>query len=764
MIEKYSNVNRKALQQERIAICPDFECKYIKKVKPLIFGIIGFHKYPTCSKHKIPLVFVDEYIGNYLRAISACLFDHSSLPPMQLLNLFKKEAPNRLKTLVYAYLYCGPIARGALIVPHYMDGLSRGYLKLLSRRQRKSIKSERDNKYKTLRLGIKEIEQQYARFLKKLREKSEELYDLRDINSITAKEHVLIKTWLNNYLKKIQNVLANEPTMNEESENSQSLSLKKASFDKILHADTCLLLLGKEPTIIPKKISPFELYSAYQHFLDAGLCSELTKTDVKSLVEINFDEKSSINVEKSATKNMDTFIKLNLDKSPDMKKKQRFMGKSEKKIYKTKDFTDELIEELSKHPNSMFELNPERNLRRQKGFTMKELSILWDHTSDFVSKKLRRKKHNPKYIFPDEDLLDLILKIKTKYGIQANQCLDLIDAHRKGDLSLEPFILAIRNELGNISDEIPVTLDEIALLFGFSRGHIVRIRANSDFLIDKERLDILQKNCKVLLRKKAENISKIISKYKERNPNLPDYAGQQYTIENPDLFNNIFNNPETLYWFGFLCADGYLTQDGHYRIVIKLKRSDRKIIEKFAEFVGFDVERINDGITFFRNERNELKAFENSIIRFGCKTMWRDLESLGIFQFKIDEKLPNVIKLLIKEAIKKNPTGELKETKEGRLALMFLLGFYDGDGHWDGGMAAVIHNTKKKFLTQIKQYFKSPNDVRRAFKGIIDEEKGLIVQKPGWALYLGPVLFDGILSSYDNSLQRKRPPSYKLIN
>ncbi len=102
--------------------------------------------------------------------------------------------------------------------------------------------------------------------------------------------------------------------------------------------------------------------------------------------------------------------------------------------------------------------------------------------------------------------------------------------------------------------------------------------------------------------------------------------------------------------------------------------------------------------------------------------MWRDLESLGIFQFKIDGELPNIIKLLNTEAKKKNPNGKLKETKEGRLALMFLLGFYDGDGHWDGGMAAVIYNTKKKFLLQVKQYFESPNNVRQIYKGLIDEE------------------------------------------
>lgn len=761
MIEKYSNVNRKELQQERIAICPNFECTYIKKVKPLIFGIIGFRKYPTCSKHKIPLVFVDEYIGNFLRAVNACLFDHSSIPPRQILNLFKKEAPKSLRSFFQAYLYSAPIGRGALIVPRYMDGLSRTYLKLLSNRQKKLITSESDNKYEMLRSGFKEIEKQYAQFLEKLRTKSEELYNLREIKSFSTKELTLIKTWLNNHLIEIQEYLSKGNKMNENSENIQSLSLLKATYDKILHADTCLLLLGKEPTILSKRISPFELYFAYQHFLDAGLCKELTKTDVLSLFETDGDWKSSFYLEKSTNKNIYSFLKLNIDSNQNIKNSQRFMDKSENKIYDTKDFTDELIEELSKDPKSMSEVNPERNLRRQKGFTMKELSILWDHTSDFVSKKLRRKNNNPKYILPDEDLLDLILKIKSKYGIRANYCLDLIDAHREGALSLEPFMLAIRNELGNISDEIPVTLDELALLFGFSRGHIVRIRANSDFLIDKERLDILKKNCKVLLGNNVKSILKIINKYKYRNPNLPDYAGQQYTIENPNLFGDIFNNPRTLYWFGFLCADGYLTRDGHYRIVIKLQRSDRKIIERFAKFVGFDIERINDGITLFRNERNELKAFENSIIRFCCKTMWRDLESLGIFQFKIDGELPNIIKSLISEAKRKNPSGNLKETKEGRLALMFLLGFYDGDGRWDSGMSAVIFNTKKQFLKQIKQYFESPNDVRRVFNGLIDKETGALIQKPGWALYLGPVLFDGILSSYDNSLRRKRPPSFQ---
>ena len=99
--------------------------------------------------------------------------------------------------------------------------------------------------------------------------------------------------------------------------------------------------------------------------------------------------------------------------------------------YTVKDFTDELIDELSKHPEFIYELNPERNLRRYKGYTMKELSILWNHSEDYVSKKLRRKANDLGYVLPDEDLLDLNLKLKAKYGIKAQNCLDLIDAHRE---------------------------------------------------------------------------------------------------------------------------------------------------------------------------------------------------------------------------------------------------------------------------------------------------------------------------------------------
>lgn len=142
MIKNLSQVSRKELNEDRIAICPCFGCMYLKKVKPLKFGIIGFQKYPKCSKHKMPLVYIDEFIGNLFRAIIACLFDSKSLPPEQLINIIKKINPNDLKPFIYGWMYCNPIGRGAQIISQYIDGLSRGYIKLLNRKQKKMLKED----------------------------------------------------------------------------------------------------------------------------------------------------------------------------------------------------------------------------------------------------------------------------------------------------------------------------------------------------------------------------------------------------------------------------------------------------------------------------------------------------------------------------------------------------------------------------------------------------------------------------------------------
>ncbi|MHA1192748.1 MAG: hypothetical protein ACTSP9_10690 [Promethearchaeota archaeon] len=60
----------------------------------------------------------------------------------------------------------------------------------------------------------------------------------------------------------------------------------------------------------------------------------------------------------------------------------------------------------------------------------------------------------------------------------------------------------------------------------------------------------------------------------------------------------------------------------------------------------------------------------------------------------------------------KNPNSQLVSSKEGLLALKFLIGFYDGDGNYRGGMSTRILNSKKIFLEEIVDLFDIPNEVK----------------------------------------------------
>lgn len=281
MIENTIQVNRKKVEEDRIAICPKFGCKHLEKVKPLKFGVFGFRKYPKCSKHKLSLVFVDEFIENFIQAINACLFDISGLPPESLLKLLKEKASDDVKTFIKGWIYCNPIGRGTQIVSVYMDGLSRSYIKLLNRKQRKSLQDEITSKkrHHMLRSGLNKIAEEYTDFLQNLREKSE-LINQQECYKLSKHVRNLLNGWLKSQLDDIHIskkgsdwFLQNNP-----------LSSVKSEYDKILCLGTCMLLLGKSPTIITKGLSAFELFSAYKNFLEAGLCKEIKKDDVEVLL------------------------------------------------------------------------------------------------------------------------------------------------------------------------------------------------------------------------------------------------------------------------------------------------------------------------------------------------------------------------------------------------------------------------------------------------------------------------------------------------
>ena len=56
--------------------------------------------------------------------------------------------------------------------------------------------------------------------------------------------------------------------------------------------------------------------------------------------------------------------------------------------------------------------------------------------------------------------------------------------------------------------------------------------------------------------------------------------------------------------------------------------------------------------------------------------------------------------------------------------LAFLLGFFDGDGTWNGGRSAEIYSSNKVILTDIKKKFKIKYPIRTTKEAVIDKLTG----------------------------------------
>ena len=185
----YTDVSRKTVGEDRVAICPNFGCKFIKRVKPLKFRFLGFGKYLRCNKHHIPLVYVDERIRDLVDVALACLFDRVGLPTRELLESVKSQFPNELSQFIEGWVYCITVGRGAPIVSHYMDTISNAYLKQLTKKQIKTLKKGGISKTNLVNMAIKrgmdEITNQYTRFLKYLRVHSEILTDYQKLKSLS---------------------------------------------------------------------------------------------------------------------------------------------------------------------------------------------------------------------------------------------------------------------------------------------------------------------------------------------------------------------------------------------------------------------------------------------------------------------------------------------------------------------------------------------------------------------------------------------------
>jgi hypothetical protein len=183
------------------------------RVKPLKLKFFGFGKYPKCKKHHIPLVYIDERIGDFVDAALACLFDKAGLPPRELLEDLKSKFPEEFNAFITEWVYCITIGRGAPIISRYMDIISNTYLKQLTKKQIKSLNKGKDFKPNLVNTAIKdgmdEIALQYTRIIKHLRVHSEIFVDHQELRSLSKSLRNFLDDWQNLVLK--NNEIINSP-------------------------------------------------------------------------------------------------------------------------------------------------------------------------------------------------------------------------------------------------------------------------------------------------------------------------------------------------------------------------------------------------------------------------------------------------------------------------------------------------------------------------------------------------------------------------
>lgn len=314
-MKSYTKVSRKTIEEDRISICPNFGCKYMKRIKPLKFRFIGFGKYPKCKKHHIPMVYVDEMIGDFVDAALACFFDKAGLPPKELIENVKSNFPQELELFVKGWVYCITVGRGAPVISKFMDSISNAYLKQLTKKQIKSLKKENYSRpnlvNEAIKNGMDEIAIQYTRILKHLRAHSEIFNEYLKLESLSKD--------LRKYLNDWQKFGINHKELIKISDCEMTLKEIKCMYDKILNIGTCRCLLGLNPEsnqIEKAKINAFDRFSAYGDFFSEGLTEKFKKSDIKKLYKNEDNYKNIVdNDKRSSSKQIGDYSEIKLIES-----------------------------------------------------------------------------------------------------------------------------------------------------------------------------------------------------------------------------------------------------------------------------------------------------------------------------------------------------------------------------------------------------------------------------------------------------------------
>lgn len=291
-MKSYTDVSRKTVGEDRIAICPKFGCEFMRRVKPLKMKFFGFGKHPKCKKHHLSLVYVDERIGDFIDGALACFFDKAGLPPNELLEAIQTKFPEELESYLKGWIYCITVGRGAPIVSQYMDAISNGYLKQLTKKQVKAFKKGQETNTNmvssVIKGGLNEIANQYTRLLTHLRVHSGVLTESNDLKPLSTSLRNYLIQWQENTLRNIKTLTF--PETNRE----MTLKEIKHDYDDILNVYTCRCLLGLNPEsreVKKTRINAFDRFSAYLEFYKEGLSVKFIKSDIEKIIHNKYYKK-----------------------------------------------------------------------------------------------------------------------------------------------------------------------------------------------------------------------------------------------------------------------------------------------------------------------------------------------------------------------------------------------------------------------------------------------------------------------------------------
>jgi len=444
-------------------------------------------------------------------------------------------------------------------------------------------------------------------------------------------------------------------------------------------------------------------------------------------------------------------------------------NKKDRESYPTIKFINDMLTELRKHPELLAKMFP----TRVEKYSNINLSKLWGFQRDYISSCLYkiRSGNQPNFRFKSKSLAILKNQVVRKKGARALGILHLIDIYENFDITTLDFINNLKRELGRISSIIEATLKELSQIFGKSQNFMVTLKSSledssinwfkTNYKFSIEILNELRDNLNIDKYSFKEAI-RLSFEFQRLNPDIPYYSHQQYTITNVEAFHDIFT-VETAYWFGFLCADGYLGGSesvNPHRIAFELASKDKVSVIQFADFIGFDKRNIRERTRFFKVRNGNLKSFKSLVVEFQAKPMAEKLRELGIFGSKSKRKsLPHFVKHAIDEAKKESIFKDFhwSETNYGKIAFAWLLGYYDGDGNLKKYTQRVFSSVKS-LLEEVKEHFESPNEVVTMKEpGQIDFVMNKEIISSGfYTLTLSPEVFRRMLLSYRHSMERKR--------